>query len=102
MSGIEQAIEILIESNKEIKTVQTETNKTLNELLKFQVRTEERNNQRHEFEKRIATRTDKLEDKVSTLWDMVHKNSIVVNGAIGFGCLVAGSVATWLLGVWSG
>lgn len=80
--GLETAIKLLIDSNEEIKVTQNETNKTLNELLKFQVVTEERNQQRHEFEQRIGKRLDRIEERVSTLWDMVHKNSLVVNGVV--------------------
>lgn len=91
--GIEKAIELLIKSNDQIKETQDETNKTLNKLLRFQVVTEERNQQRHEFEQRIGKRMDKIEDKVSTLWDMVHKNSLVVNGVVA----VVTALIIWFL-----
>ena len=51
-------------------------------------------------EKRHSTssaRQDKFENKLEKLWDMVHKNSLVVNGVIGLLCLVVGSYVSWLL-----
>lgn len=91
--GLETVIRLLIDSNEEIKAGQVDTNKTLNELLKFQVVTEERNQHRHEFEQRMGNRQDKLEDRVATLWDMVHKNSLIVNGAV---CIVT-AIAIWVI-----
>lgn len=64
---------------------------TMTTFVAFQARAEER----HSTSNR---RLDKLESKVEKLWDMVHKNSLVVNGAIGATCLIGGSVATWILG----
>ena len=44
-----------------------------------------------------SARQDKFENKLEKLWDMVHKNSLVVNGVIGLLCLVVGSYVSWLL-----
>lgn len=57
-------------------------------LVGFQARAEERH-------KSSNIRLDKLEAKIEKLWDMVHKNSLIVNAALGIGGLIVGGVITW-------
>ena len=56
---------------------------TMTTFIAFQARAEERHSS-------TSKRLEKLEELVAKLWDMVHKNSLIVNGAIGLICLVAG------------
>ena len=56
---------------------------TMTTFIAFQARAEERHTS-------TSKRLEKLEELVAKLWDMVHKNSLIVNGAIGLICLVAG------------
>ena len=79
-------IGMLIESNNEIKEVQIETNRTLNRFIEVSVRNEERQGHSAEALKRLGKRVD-------ILWDMVHKNSIIVNGAL---ILISGSVGSYV------
>ena len=59
-------------------------------FVAFSARAEERHST-------SSARLDKFETKLEKLWDMVHKNSLVVNGVIGLLCLVVGSYVSWLL-----
>ena len=92
MNGINSAeIGMLIQSNNEIRDVQLETNRTLNKLIEVSVRNEER--QEHS-----AAGLKRLGDKVDVLWDMVHKNSLIVNGALIVTSLAVGGGLTFLMG----
>lgn len=63
----------------------------MTDLLKFQARAEVM----HETS---SKRLEKVESKVDKLWDMVHKNSLIVNGAVGLLCLITGSTVSMFLG----
>lgn len=59
-------IGFLIESNSEIKTALVETNKSLNTLIKNQIRTEERQIADREWQKRVEAHQDKQDEKIDT------------------------------------
>lgn len=98
MSDIQRLEQKIDSQNSSMNEKMDKLIETMTTFVAFQARAEERHaNGSDRFDK-IEARQDKADDKLSKIWDMVHKNSIVVNGAIGFGCLLVGSVATWLLG----
>lgn len=64
---------------------------TMTTFIAFQARAEERHSS-------TSDRLLKLEELVAKLWDMVHKNSLFVNGALGLGGIIIGAMATKYLG----
>lgn len=80
-------IGMLIESNREIKDAVAEVAKGVASLMQFQATQEERHK-----------RFEKLEAKVEKLWDMVHKNALIVNGGLMIAGIILGAVTTWMLG----
>lgn len=71
MSELERLSRKIDKSNDKIDTLV----ETMTAFVAFQARAEERHDD-------TARRIGKLEDLVDSLWDMVHKNSILVNGAV--------------------
>lgn len=63
---------------------------TMTTFIAFQARSEERHTTSND-------RLEKVEDRLDTLWDMVHKNSLILNAAWGFACLIVGGLVTWVL-----
>jgi hypothetical protein len=57
-------IAMLIESNSEIKSMQVETNKNMNKLIEFQIRTEEHRINEKEWRERIESHNDKQDDRI--------------------------------------
>ena len=57
-------IAMLIESNSEIKSMQVETNKNMNKLIEFQIRTEEHRINEKEWRERIEAHNDKQDDRI--------------------------------------
>jgi len=57
-------ISMLIESNSEIKSMQVETNKNMNKLIEFQIRTEEHRINEKEWRERIESHNDKQDDRI--------------------------------------
>jgi putative N-acetylmannosamine-6-phosphate epimerase len=60
-------------------------------FIAFQARAEERHQS-------TDNRINKLEELVSKLWDMVHKNALIVNGALAVCGIIVGAVAAKYLG----
>lgn len=94
LRALEQKIDMLHNQHGE-STVRMEQSigkmsESIETFVAFSARAEERHSTH-------SARLDKFEDKLETLWDMVHKNSLVVNGGIGLVCLAAGGAITWLL-----
>lgn len=93
LKALEQKIDMLHDQHGE-STVRMETSiskmsESIQTFVAFSARAEERHST-------TSARLDKFESKLETLWDMVHKNSLVVNAAIGLICLAAGGFITWL------
>ena len=87
MSDIQRLEQKIDKSNDKMdKLIETMTT-----FIAFQARAEERHTS-------TSSRLEKLEELVSKLWDMVHKNALIVNAAVGFGCLVIGGLVSWYLG----
>ena len=57
-------ISMLIESNSEIKSMQIETNKNMNKLIEFQIRTEEHRINEKEWRERIEAHNDKQDVRI--------------------------------------
>ena len=82
MSSIERLEQKIDSSNDKMdKLVETMTT-----FIAFQARAEERHTS-------TDSRISKLEELVAKLWDMVHKNALIVNGALGICGIIVGAVA---------
>ncbi len=64
---------------------------TMTTFIAFQSRAEERHIS-------TSSRLEKLEEMTAKLWDMVHKNAIVVNGALAIVGIVIGALASRYFG----
>jgi len=96
MTAVSSAeIGMVIQSNQEIKGELAETNKLMRTLTEVSIRNEERQANSSEALERLGGRLEKYEDKLSTLWDMVHKNSLIVNGALILASSVVGGGITY-------
>ena len=71
----EQSVSINGKMDKLIETMTT--------FVAFQARAEERHSNSNK-------RLEKLEVKMEKVWDMVHKNSLIVNAAVGLTSLFVG------------
>ncbi len=96
MSGyeaLEQKIDNLhvrhSESTERMENSIEKMSESIQTFVAFSARAEERHSS-------SSKRIDKIETKLEKLWDMVHKNSLVVNAAIGFVCLTIGGIFSWL------
>lgn len=76
----EQSVSINGKMDKLIETMTT--------FVAFQARAEERHSNSNK-------RLEKLEARMDTVWDLVHKNSLIVNAAVGCVSLLAGGFLTW-------
>lgn len=88
---IDSHIEVQKASNDRVETTLEKIGESLVALVGFQARAEERHHN--------TTKTmEKLQARVDKLWDMVHRNSLVVNGVVA----VVTAVAIWLVRGWLG
>lgn len=94
---IDQHIDNQVRSNDKLEAALEKISDSMVTFVGFQTRAEERHsnmNQRLEkLETQAITRFEKLEDRVDKLWDMVHKNSLVVNGIVA----VVTAVSIWII-----
>jgi len=82
MSELETLGQKIDQSNSKIdKLIETMTT-----FVAFQARAEERHDS-------TSRRLIKLEDVTSTLWDMVHRNALFVNGAV----FIVTSIGIWFI-----
>ncbi len=79
VSKLEQKID---SQNSKIDTLV----ETMTTFVSFQARAEER----HSYTKETL---DKLVERVDTLWDMVHRNALIVNGAVA----IVTAVSIWII-----
>ena len=95
LKALEQKIDILHtqhgESTMRMERSIGKMSESIETFVAFSARAEERHST-------STARLDKFEDKLETLWDMVHKNSLIVNGALIIASLLIGGGVTWLLG----
>jgi len=91
MSDIQRLEQKIDKQNDQMNGKMDKLIETMTTFVAFQARAEERHANNNK-------RLDKLEELVAKLWDMVHKNSLIVNGAVGVGCLVIGAGISWALG----
>jgi len=95
LKALEQKIDSLHsrhdESTGRMETAIEKMSQSIETFVAFSARAEERHST-------SSARLDKYESKLETLWDMVHKNSLVVNGAIGLLCLIVGGSVSFVMG----
>ena len=95
LKALEQKIDMLHtqhgESTVRMERSISKMSESIETFVAFSARAEERHST-------STARLDKFEDKLEVLWDMVHKNSLIVNGALIIASLLIGGGVTWLLG----
>ena len=93
LSALEQKIDNLhirhSESTERMEKSIGKMSESIETFVAFSARAEERHSTN-------TKRMDKLEDRLEILWDMVHKNSLIVNGALILISLGVGGFASWL------
>jgi hypothetical protein len=89
---LEQKIDLLherhIDSTVRMEASIEKMSESVQTFVAFQARAEERHASNN-------ARLDKVETKLERLWDMVHKNSLIVNAALGITGLIVGGFITW-------
>jgi len=92
-------ISMLIESNSEIKSMQVETNKNMNKLIEFQIRTEEHRINEKEWRERIESHNDKQDDRIDENQRVSHdaKAQALSNGKwINVGVAILTGIAIYI------
>ena len=90
LKALEQKIDNLhdrhAESTERMERSITKMSESIETFVAFSARAEERHST-------TSIRLDKFESKLEILWDMVHKNSLFVNGGVA----VVTAVGIWII-----
>ena len=78
-----QVVGMLVKSNAEIKDAVVETNKSLNQLIQAQIRTEERQAADRAWQKRVEIHQDKQDERIDRAIEIAGEAKDIGNEAKG-------------------